>query len=226
MTSNSLDTSFAEQKFYILVQSSLHACSVTVVSDSLWLCGLTADYSLTTVDCSAPGFSVHGVLQAAIWSGLPFLPPGDLRYPGIETKSPASPALAGEFFTTKQSGKPACLSFILHVGLWPILSIFCKRSAKGHRRFVFRFILLHVDIQLIQHHLLKTLSAPLYCLCSFVKDQFTVLLKSWLIIFWLCWVLCCTKAFSLRWAGTIFHCGAQACRLLVAVACLVAEQGL
>ena len=37
------------------------------------------------------------------WSGLPFLPPGHLPYPGIE---PASPALAGRFFTTQPPGKP------------------------------------------------------------------------------------------------------------------------
>ena len=32
------------------------------------------------------------------WSGLPVPPPGDLLDPGVECKSPASPALAGEFF--------------------------------------------------------------------------------------------------------------------------------
>ena len=39
------------------------------------------------------------------WSGLPFLSPGDLSDPGIELVSPVSPALAGEFFTTKPPGK-------------------------------------------------------------------------------------------------------------------------
>ena len=34
------------------------------------------------------------------WSGLPFPTPGDLRNPGIEPMSLASPALAGGFFTT------------------------------------------------------------------------------------------------------------------------------
>ena len=37
------------------------------------------------------------------WSKLPFPSPGDLSDPGIE---PASPALAGGFLTTEQSGKP------------------------------------------------------------------------------------------------------------------------
>ena len=40
------------------------------------------------------GFSRQG-----FWSGLPHPPPGDLLDPGIEPMSPASPALADEFFT-------------------------------------------------------------------------------------------------------------------------------
>ena len=49
-----------------------------------------------TVACRAPlsmGFS-----RQEYWSGLPFPPPGDLP--------PASPALAGRFFTTESPGKP------------------------------------------------------------------------------------------------------------------------
>ena len=40
------------------------------------------------------------------WSELPFPPLGDLPDPGIEPTSPASPALAGRFFTTEPHGKP------------------------------------------------------------------------------------------------------------------------
>ena len=36
---------------------------------------------------------------------MPFPPPGDLPNPGIEPKSPASPILAGGFFTTEPPGK-------------------------------------------------------------------------------------------------------------------------
>ena len=50
--------------------------------------------------CSPPGSSAHGILQAEYWSGLPFLPPGDLPDPGIKLSSLLSPALAGGFFTT------------------------------------------------------------------------------------------------------------------------------
>ena len=36
---------------------------------------------------------------------MPFPPPRDLSDPGIEPKSPVSPALAGGFFTTKPPGQ-------------------------------------------------------------------------------------------------------------------------
>ena len=40
------------------------------------------------------------------WSGLPFPSPGDVPDPGTEPVSPASPAVAGKFFTTETHGKP------------------------------------------------------------------------------------------------------------------------
>ena len=48
------------------------------------------------------------------WSGLPFPSPGDLLPPGIE---PASPALAGRFFTTEPPEKPLLLSHFSRVRL-------------------------------------------------------------------------------------------------------------
>ena len=39
-------------------------------------------------------------------SGLPFPTPGDLPDPGIEPEFPASPALAGTFFSTEPPGMP------------------------------------------------------------------------------------------------------------------------
>ena len=39
------------------------------------------------------------------WNGLPCLPPGDFLDPGIEPGSPASSALADEFFTTSATLK-------------------------------------------------------------------------------------------------------------------------
>ena len=50
------------------------------------------------MDCSLPGSSVHGILQARILE-LPFPPLGDCPHSGIEPVSLASPALAGRSFT-------------------------------------------------------------------------------------------------------------------------------
>ena len=50
-----------------------------------------------------------GFSRQEYWSGLPFPPPGDLPDPGLQT---ASPALAGEFFTTEPPGK---LSWVIKV---------------------------------------------------------------------------------------------------------------
>ena len=47
-----------------------------------------------------------GFSRQEYWSGLPCPPPGGLPDPGMEPKSPKSPALAGGFFTTVPPGKP------------------------------------------------------------------------------------------------------------------------
>ena len=44
-----------------------------------------------------------GFFRQEYWSRLPFPSPGDLPDPGME---PASPALAGGFFTTELPGSP------------------------------------------------------------------------------------------------------------------------
>ena len=45
------------------------------------------------MDCSPPGSSVHGILQARVLSELPCPPTGDLLDPGIEPESFMSPVL-------------------------------------------------------------------------------------------------------------------------------------
>ena len=58
---------------------------------------LTLCEPMDCVACQAPlsmGFS-----RQKYWSGLPCPLPGDLPNPGIKPTSPASPALADEFFT-------------------------------------------------------------------------------------------------------------------------------
>ena len=51
-----------------------------------------------SMNCSLPGSSVHGILQARILSGLPFPPLGDLPDPGIEPASPEAPALQADSY--------------------------------------------------------------------------------------------------------------------------------
>ena len=77
--------------------------SMTVVDSTiLYVCSVMSD-SLQLMDCSPPGFSVHGLL---LLSGLPFTPPGDLPDPGFKPTSPVSSALAVRFFTNVSPGKP------------------------------------------------------------------------------------------------------------------------
>ena len=56
------------------------------------------------MDCSLPGSSLHGILQARNWSGLPFPSPGGLPDPGIEH---GSPALQADALASEPPGKPA-----------------------------------------------------------------------------------------------------------------------
>ena len=58
------------------------------------------------MDCSAPGFPVHWILQARILElvAMPFSK--DLPKPGMNPKSLKSPALAAGFFATSATGRP------------------------------------------------------------------------------------------------------------------------
>ena len=55
------------------------------------------------MDYGPPGSSVHGISQVRIPEWVVIPPPGDLPIPGIQ---PASPTLAGGFFTAAQPGNP------------------------------------------------------------------------------------------------------------------------
>ena len=92
--------------FLLSPPSLLCPLSRSVVSDSFrtpWTVARQAPLS--------KGFS-----RQEDWSGLTFPPPGDLPNPGIKPMSPASPALAGEFFTTEPPEKPLSTQlFILNL---------------------------------------------------------------------------------------------------------------
>ena len=57
------------------------------------------------MDCSPPGSSVNGILQARIWEWVPFPSPGDLPNPGIK---PGSPALQADSLPSVPPEKPTC----------------------------------------------------------------------------------------------------------------------
>ena len=53
-----------------------------------------------------------GIVQARILEQVAISSSGDLPDPEIEPESPASPALAGGFFTTEPPGKPDLVMMI------------------------------------------------------------------------------------------------------------------
>ena len=55
------------------------------------------------VDCSPPGSSVHGILQASMLEWVAFPSPGDLPGPGIEL---GSPTLQADSLPSEPPGKP------------------------------------------------------------------------------------------------------------------------
>ena len=57
------------------------------------------------MDCSPPGFSVHGSFQVRILEWVTIPDPGDLPDPGIKPTSPASPALEADSLPTEPPGK-------------------------------------------------------------------------------------------------------------------------
>ena len=74
-------------------------------ASSLQLCLILCNSMDSSVhSSSAPGSSVHGILQAWILEWVPFPSPGDLPNPGIEPRS-------GRFFTGRDSlqGRPVIL---------------------------------------------------------------------------------------------------------------------
>ena len=79
-------------------QNDSCVCVCSVAQSCLTLCN--------PVDCTPLGSTAHGISRQEYWSDLPFPSPGDPPDPGIEPLSPASPALAGGFFTIQPPGRP------------------------------------------------------------------------------------------------------------------------
>ena len=71
--------------------------SCSVMSDSFTTPWTVAHQTPLSMECPRKEY----------WNRLSFPPPGDLPNPGFEPMSPASPALAGRFFTNEAPGKPS-----------------------------------------------------------------------------------------------------------------------
>ena len=69
------------------------------------------------MDCSPPGSSVHGILQARILEWVAIFSPGHLLDPRIE---PRAPTLQADSLQTEQPGKPISWKFIHFDYLDPI----------------------------------------------------------------------------------------------------------
>ena len=78
------------------------------------------------VDCSPPGPSVHGMLQASILEWVATPSSRGSSWPEIETRSLKSPALAGGFFTTSATWEAL---------LKPML-IYCSENPRALKNYV------------------------------------------------------------------------------------------
>ena len=96
-------------------------------------------------DCSPPGSSVHEISQARMLEWVSFSSSGDLSHPGIE---PASPALAGRFFTTEAPGKSI-------ITVLPLFIFFLKAFHIDHWKFSDWFLgLFEMSLFLFFNHFL------------------------------------------------------------------------
>ena len=89
----------------------VHLC--TDKYPSLWfefMCAKWLQSCLTvcdSMDCSPPGSSAHGILQARILEWVTMPSSRGSSWAGMETASLMSPALISRFFTTESPGKPS-----------------------------------------------------------------------------------------------------------------------
>ena len=75
-----------------IIENCVCVCEVAQSCPTLW----------DSKDCSLPGSSLHGILQARVLGGLPFPSPGDLPDPGIK---PGSPALQADTLPSEPPDK-------------------------------------------------------------------------------------------------------------------------
>ena len=77
------------------------------------------------VDCSPPGSSVYGILQARILDWVAFPSPGDLPDPRIK---PKSPALQADSLLSEPLGKPASMQIPILISFGGVKSTIVKKE--------------------------------------------------------------------------------------------------
>ena len=77
-----------------------------------------SDSSATLWTTARQGALSLGFPRQDDWSGLPFLPPGDLPNPGMELQSPV---LVGRFFTSHPTGKSSLLFWVNYLNFFKLL---------------------------------------------------------------------------------------------------------
>ena len=77
-------------------------------------CSVLFETLCDPMDCNPPGSSVHGLFQARIvgWVAISY---SKGFSQAMQEMSPASPAMAGRFFTAAPPGKPQCSFTILKI---------------------------------------------------------------------------------------------------------------
>ena len=76
------------------------------------------------MDCSPPGSSVHGILQARILEWVAMPSSRESSCPGIEPTSLLSPVLAGGFFTTKCHLESPCVCVCVCINMCYVYKYF------------------------------------------------------------------------------------------------------
>ena len=94
---------------------------VCVCAKSFHSCPTLCDH----MDCSLLGSSLHGILQAGLWSGLPFPYPGDLPDTGIE---PISCTGRQVLYHQHHLGSPLEHQILFQTGNLINTVFFCKRA--------------------------------------------------------------------------------------------------
>ena len=104
----------------------------------VYVCVLVAQSCLTlckSMDCSPPGSSVYGILQARIleWVAIPFS--RGSSWPRDWTPVSWGSGIVGKFFTTEPPGKPKIASSFMKFTKWLIVETF-KLIQKLQRNMV------------------------------------------------------------------------------------------